>query len=289
MATEAGFLPGFVITFRESLEVALVLGIILGYLAKSKLSKLNSVVYSGLGAGIAASLMAAFLFVSLAGGFEGAAEQIFEGVTMLAGAALMTTMILWVMGQENMAGGIRHDIEAKLSGSYKQGLFFLVFFSVLREGVETVIFLGTVSFSSTRTATLLGALIGIAMAASLGYALFVSSMKLNIRVFFSATNLLLILFAAGLIAQAAHEFSEANVLPPIIEKVWDMNPPLNPDGTYPLMHDEGKIGGALRSFFGYRAAPSLIELMSYVSYLAIVLFLVFRAKGKAQPSRLQGR
>ncbi len=289
MAFEAGLLPGFVITFRESLEVALVLGIILGYLAKNKLAKHNSVVYAGLGAGITASLIAAFFFVSLTGGFEGTAEQIFEGVTMFAGAALMTTMIVWMMGQKRMAEGIRHGIETKLSGGYKHGLFLLVFFSVLREGVETVIFLGTVSFSSTHTATLLGALIGITAAAALGYLLFVSSIKLNVGLFFSATNFILILFAAGLVAQAAHEFSEAKILPPIIEKVWDINPPLNPDGTYQLMHDEGAIGQVMHSFFGYRASPSLLELISYASYLAIVLILVFRAKGKAQQSKPRAR
>ena len=289
MTIEAGFFPGFVITFRESLEVALVLAIILGNLAKNKLAKLNGVVYAGLGAGITASLITAFLFVSLIGGFEGTAEQIFEGVTMFAGAALITTMIIWMMGQKRMAEGIRQSIETNLSKGYKQGLFFLVFFSVLREGVETVIFLGTVSFSSTHTATLLGALIGLGAAAVLGYVLFVSSMKLNVRLFFSITNLLLIIFAASLISQAAHEFSEAKLLPPIIEKVWDMNPPMNPDGTYPLMHEKGDIGEALHSFFGFLASPSLLELMSYVSYLAVALILVFRAKGKAQRSKPQER
>ena len=90
-------IANFIITFRETLEAALIVGIILGYLVRTKQTKYNKTVYMGVVTGIIASIIGAFLFVRLAGGFEGKAEQIFEGITMLFGAFLLTTMILWMM------------------------------------------------------------------------------------------------------------------------------------------------------------------------------------------------
>ena len=90
-------ISSFIITFREALEVALVVGIILGYLSKTKQTRYNKIVYLAISAGIILSVLTAILFNLLLGGFSGTAEQIFEGITMLAAALLLTTMILWMM------------------------------------------------------------------------------------------------------------------------------------------------------------------------------------------------
>ena len=100
----------FIITFRETLEVALVIGIVLSYLARTKQTKYNNIVYVGIGFGIVASILGAFLFINLAGGFEGKAEEIFEGAIMLIGAFLLTTMILWMMKQKHLAEELRQRI-----------------------------------------------------------------------------------------------------------------------------------------------------------------------------------
>ena len=265
-------IESFIITFRETLEVALIVGIILSYLIKTKQAKYNNIVYMGIVFGIVASIIGALLFNYLAGGFAGRAEEIFEGITMLVGALLLTTMILWMMKQKHIARELEQKVAAKIAETYKLGLFLLVFVAVLREGIETVIFLGAASFVSTNN-TLIGALIGVIAAVFLGYLIFVGSMKINIKKFFNITSILLILFAAGLVAHGVHELQEANIIPMGIEHVWDINPPVNPDGSYPLMHEKGYIGSIFVGLFGYNGNPSLIEVLSYLFYLAIVFVL----------------
>ena len=197
-------LPSFIITFREVLEAALVVGIILSYLVRVKQTKYNTVVYAGVISGIVASIIGAVLFTKLAGGFTGSAEEIFEGITMLVGAALLTTMILWMMRQKHIAKELENRVATELTEAHKFGIFSLVFVAILREGIETVIFLRAATLVSTGNA-MIGALTGIIAAVLLGYAIFLGSMKINIKRFFNITSMLLILFAAGLVAHGVHE------------------------------------------------------------------------------------
>jgi len=265
-------IESFIITFRETLEAALIVGIILSYLARTKQTRYNNVVYTGIASGIVVSIIGAFLFNYLAGGFTGRAEKIFEGIIMLVGAFLLTTMIFWMMKQKHVARELEHKVAAKITEMYKAGLFLLVFAAVLREGIETVIFLGAASFVSTNN-NLIGAFVGIIAAIFLGYAIFIGSMKIDIRKFFNITSIILILFAAGLVAHGVHEFQEAKLIPTVIGSVWDINPLINPDGTYPLLHENGYIGSIAKGLFGYNGNPSLIEVLSYLAYLIIVFLL----------------
>lgn len=267
-------ISSFIITFREVLEAALIVGIILVFLVRTGQTRYNNVVYIGVISGIVASIIVALVFTSLAGGFTGRAEEIFEGITMLAGALLLTTMILWMMKQKHIARELEHRVSTELNEAHKFGLFSLVFIAVLREGVETVIFLSAASLVSTNN-TVIGALAGITTAIFLGYAIFVGSMKINIKRFFTITSILLILFAAGLVAHGVHELQEATVIPTVIEHLWEMNPPANLDGSYPILHEEGYLGSILKGLFGYNGNPSLIEVLSYFVYL-VVVFLLWR-------------
>src|SRR3989338_7473407 len=226
-------IASFLITFRETLETALIVGIILSYLVKTKQSKYNNVVYIGIAFGLIASVIGALLFINLTGGFTGKTEIIFEGLTMLFGAFLLTTMIFWMMRQKHIAIELEKKVGEQISGASKFGLFLLVFVSVFREGIETVIFLGAASFVSANN-NLTGALIRIVAAIFLGYIIFVGSIKINLKKFFNITSILLILFAAGLVAHGIHELQEASIISPIIEHLWDINPPINSDGIYPF-------------------------------------------------------
>jgi len=272
--------PSFLITFRETLEAALVVGIVLSYLFRTKQAKYNSVVYMSVVVGILASIGSAWLFMRLAGGFTGRAEEVFEGVTMLIGALLLTTMILWMMRQRHIARELEGRVAAEVAGAHRLGLFSLVFIAVLREGIETVIFLGAASLASTSN-NVIGALAGIVAAITLSYAMFVGSRNINIKTFFNVTSILLILFAAGLVAQGVHELQEARLVPVGIEHVWDVNPAVNPDGSYPILHEQGYIGGLLKSLFGYNGNPSLVEVLSYLAYLIVVVVLWRNVKREA--------
>lgn len=265
-------LASFVITFREMLEVALVVGIILSYLARTKQTQYNNVVYLGVVSGIIASVIGALLFNNLSEGFEGKTEEIFEGTTMLIGAVLLTTMIFWMMKQKHVALHLEQKVAEKISSVRKYGLFSLVFVAVLREGIETVIFLGAASFVSAEN-NLLSALGGIIVAIILGYLMFVSTRKINIKKFFNITSILLILFAAGLVSHGVHEFEEAGIVPSIMGEVWNINPAQNPDNTYPLLHEKGFVGSLLKGLFGYNGNPSLVEVISYFVYLLLIVLL----------------
>ncbi|MBW1753416.1 MAG: FTR1 family protein, partial [Deltaproteobacteria bacterium] len=212
------------------------------------------------------------LFTKLAGGFTGRAEEIFEGITMLIGALLLTTMILWMMKQKHIARELENRVATELTETHKFGLFSLVFVAILREGIETVIFLRAAILVSTGN-TMIGSLAGVIAAILLGYAIFLGSMKINLKRFFNITSILLILFAAGLVAHGVHELQEAKVVPTVIEHIWNINPPANLDGSYPILHEKGHVGSILKSLFGYNGNPSLIEVLSYLLYITLVIGL----------------
>ncbi|MCJ7619511.1 MAG: FTR1 family protein, partial [Anaerolineae bacterium] len=124
-------IASLVITFREALEAALIVGIVLSYLTRTGQTRYRSVVFLAVGAAVAASLAGAAAFTRIAGGFTGRAEQIFEGATMLIGAALLTTMILWMMRQRGIAAELGERVATEVAQAHRLGLFLLVFVSVL--------------------------------------------------------------------------------------------------------------------------------------------------------------
>lgn len=259
-------IESLIITLRETLEAALVVGIVLGYLHKTNQTKYSKIVYFSILTGILTSSAGALLFNLIAGGYTGRVEQIFGGVTMLIGAILLTTMILWMKNQKNIAANLEQKIAVELKQAHGVGIFILVFISILREGIETVIFLSAASFVSQEN-NLLGALIGILIALLLGFLLFKGSIRINLKKFFNITTILLILFAAGLVAHAIHELEEAQIIPIVIEHVWDINP---------ILPEESYFGSLLSGLFGYNGNPSLIEILGYGTYLTIILFVMLK-------------
>jgi len=283
-------LQSFIIIFRETLEVALVVGIVLGYLVRSGQSEYKKSVYLGLAAGVAASVLGAFGFQLLAGGFSGRAEQIFEGITMLAGAILLTTLIIWMIRKSAKSAELERKVAKRMEGTRRAGLLLLIFFAVLREGIESVIFLSAARFASGEN-NMLGAGLGLVTAVVLGLLLFRGALLVNLRSFFTATNILLIMFAAGLVAGGVHELQEAGVIPIVLEHVWDINPSVVGDG-YPVLHENGLLGSIAKGLFGYNGNPSLIEIIVYLLYLIAVLstWLLGRSsKGGRSTSGTSGR
>ncbi len=279
-------LSSFLITSRETLEAALVVGVVLAYLTKTNNEQYRKTVYYGIFAGIALSMLSAFLFNTFAGGFEGVAEELFEGFTMLFAAVLLTTMIAWMMKQERIAQKIqdkvaKHIAKAQFNQAYAYGLFALIVVAVLREGVETVIFFSALSYVSG--VSLIGATLGVIAAIAIGYLFFAGARKINLKNFFSISSIFLILIAAGLVAHGIHELEEAGLLNPVIEHVWDINPaaPLAAQGIYPLMHEKGAIGSFFVGLLGYNGNPSLLEVLSYISYLALIFYLYSRISAPA--------
>ncbi|MBI5728498.1 MAG: FTR1 family protein [Candidatus Magasanikbacteria bacterium] len=267
--------PNFLITFREVLEMSLLVGIVLSYLNKTKQTKYNNVVYVGVGGGIIASVIGAVLFQKMTGGFAGRAEQNFEGITMLIGAGLLTSMIIWMSRQRQIAATIEQKVAAHAANDHHVGIFFLVFFAILREGVETVIFLSAATLVASG-GRLVGALGGIVGAIFLGYLIFVAAVKVNIKKFFTSTSILLIFFAAGLVAHGVHELGEAAIIPPLVAELWNTNH---------LLNEGGAAGSLLKGLFGYNDNPSLMEVISYITYLAGAAWLFFPTAFRKKDNR----
>src|SRR3989344_1453623 len=129
-------IESFLVTSRETLEASLVIGIVLAYLNRTNNQNYKKSVYYGIVFGILASVISAFVFTFFSGGFEGKAEQVFEGVTMLIGAFLLTTMILWMMRQRHIAKEIEGRVERHLTNSKPLfshiGIFLLIFIAIIR-------------------------------------------------------------------------------------------------------------------------------------------------------------
>jgi high-affinity iron transporter len=259
-------LASFLLSLREGLEAALIIGIVLGVLFKIKRTDLNGVVWHGVGLAVLLSILAAVLLNMLGMEFEGKGEEIFEGVVMLLAAGVLTWMILWM---KNHGGNLMNEIEEQTNmaalGNGQKALFVLAFLSVFREGIELALFLLAARLTSSPVQTVSGAILGLLGAAILGWTLFTSTMKLSLRGFFSATNVLLIIFAAGLVGLGVHEFNEAGLIPSVIEHVWDINGILN---------DEGEVGLLLKALVGYNGNPSLTEVIAYLTYLIVIIYAV---------------
>lgn len=255
-----------IITLRETLEASLVVGIVLSYLSLVDQRNFNRFVWMGVLAGIATSIVLAIVFTILIGGFTGRAEEITEGIMMLTAAGLISWMILWMQSQKRT---IRESIERKAEGHVARnsalGLFALIFFAVLREGIETVLFLHAAYLQSGEAfGQLIGSVTGIATAIVVSILFFKFLKRSSLKLCFSITTTLLILFAAGLVAHGIHELQEAGLIPIVIEHVWDMNAVLN---------EKGAVGAMLKSLFGYNGNPSLLEVMGYVLYLSSIMLV----------------
>ena len=270
-------LSSLLITLREGLEAALIIGIILAYLARTDNRQGFKAVWTGASLAIVTSLVAGAAVYLLAGELSGQAEEIFEGAAMFLAVGVLTWMIFWMRKQ---AAGIKAHLQAQiqsvLSSGSSLGLVLLAFVVVVREGIETVLFLfAAVSVADSSMLFTIGGFLGLAIAIGIGYGIYKGTSRLNLRTFFNVTSLVLILFAAGLLSHGIHEFHEAGIIPPIVEHVWDINN---------ILPEKSTLGQFLTAIFGYNGNPSLVEAVTYFSYLTLVLGGYFRLNRINRPA-----
>ncbi len=273
-------LASYLLSLREGIEAALIIGIVLGALRQLRRTELTPAVWAGTFAAAALSILGGVLLTMLGLSFEGAAEQIFEGVTMIFAAALLTWMIFWM---SRTARTLKSDLEADIHkaafpGAAHQGkhstgtraVFLVAFIAILREGIELALFLTASVFATDTVQTLVGAILGLGTAILLGWSIFAAIIRLDLRRFFQVTGFLLILFAAGLVAHGVHEFNEVGWIPAVVEHIWDINAIVNENSTFGLL---------LKALFGYNGNPSLTEMLAYGAYFGAV-FLGLRLSSR---------
>lgn len=262
------------LSFREGLEAALILGIVLGVVKRAGRSDQTNTVWLGAGLAALVSVAAGIGLHRLGIAFEGTAEEVFEGIAMLLAAAVLTWMIFW-MGRQGRAFGaeLERNVRRATGSGGSWAIFSLAFIAVLREGIELALFLTAAAFSTTPTATLLGGLLGLAAAAATGWLLYATTARLNLRVFFQVTSFLLILFAAGLVAHGVHELNEVGWIPSVIDHVWN---------TTRLLDENSGGGELLKTLVGYNANPSLAEVIAYLGYWVAVLTALWRGQERGE-------
>jgi high-affinity iron transporter len=262
-------LPTYLLSLREGLEAALIIGILLGALSKIRRTDLSATVWLGTLSAIGVSILAAVLLTSFGMSLADPAEAIFEGITMLIAAGILTWMIFW-MGKQ--ARFLKSELEAGMNKAVasagKSPVFWLAFIAVVREGVELALFITAAFFVSNQSGltsdiiqTLVGTILGVGTAALLSWTLFASTVRLDLRRFFQVTGFLLILFAAGLIAHGVHEFNEVGWIPSVIEHVWNVDT---------IISEASLLGQLLKTLFGYSSSPSLTEMIAYFVYIVVV-------------------
>jgi FTR1 family protein len=202
-------LQAFIGTLREGVEAALIVGITLAYLAKIGRPQLRKFVYFALAAAFVGSIGIAIVLSRLQWN-----QDIFEGWIMLAAAFFVVTMIIFMMKTgRKLKGHIEGKVGLLAGENAGFGLFVFVFLMVLREGVETVLYLGAVSLNTTELMSFLGTLLGVIAAILFGVMFVKGSLPINLQKFFRVTTVILFFVAGQLIVTGLHELSENGVLP----------------------------------------------------------------------------
>lgn len=268
----------FLITLREGLEIALIMSILLAYLNTIGRRDRHGSVWAGAGSAAAVSIAAGLIIFFSAETLSHRAQETFEGVVSLLAVGVLTWMIFWMRRQARfIKGELEQRVDVALASSSTIALGTLAFFVVLREGLETALFLFATfrapTASSTATA-LLGAVLGLAVAGALGYLMYRGGIRLNLRTFFKVTGALVLLVAAGLLASGIHELQEVGWLPFGAGTAFDVR------GVIP---DSGP-GLPLRALFGYNADPTWLEFLSWAGYLLAVGFFYFRPQPRPAPA-----
>ncbi len=253
-------MAAFLVMLREGVEAALIVAILLSYLDRMRRRTESRWVWGGTLSAVAVSLAVGAVLWMTIGGLEGTAEKLTEGAIAFAAAGLLTWMIFW-MGRQ--ARTIRRNLENQVDSALAAGgtvaLATIAFIAVLREGLESSLFLiSTTVGESAGGSQLAGALLGVVAAVGVGYLMYKGSHLIDLRKFFRITGILIILFAAGLVSKGVHEFQEAGIIPILVEPVWTVGV-FDPNTSL--------VGEFAKSLFGWRTSPSLLTVLSYVGYL----------------------
>ena len=281
----------FIIVFRETLEASLIVGIIYTILIKNELYESIRKLWIGVAAALVFSILVGYFVYILKESFSNeSARALFESVFMFITAGLIWYVIFWLSKHVSDRKQIETETNTAVQAS-TWGIFFVIFFSILREGFETAIFL-LGSFSMTGSFSYLGFSIGAALAILIGYLVVVQGKKINLRSFFQATTLLLVFLASGMIAYGTHEAESYLVKSDNLQLIglenksdisrpWDILRPKDSldetDNSFfysynlkgkqqytHIMHDSGRVGVFLKGFFGYNSNPNYIELLFWI-------------------------
>jgi high-affinity iron transporter len=266
-------LATLVIFLREGVEASMIIAILLAYLNRIGRRDHFRDVFIGVGAALILATAGGAVVYETIRSYNGSRVQtIIETATYLLAAGVLTYMTFWMRKHaRSLSTELRARTDAALDGRARWGLGLLAFQAVGREGLETAVFTLAIIFSTSAAGALSGAAIGLAASLAISFVIYRLGHKLNLAKFFTVIGVLLMVFAAGLLADSVQNLQELGWLPMLSSPMWHSGR---------LLSESSALGDVLHSFFGYSDAPTPLQLLIYAGYLAIVVvaYLSVRAR-----------
>lgn len=258
----------FLIFFREALEASMICSIMLAYLRQVGRRDRFRDVWFGVGAAIVVAVVGGIVIFSTLKNYDGSGLQTrIEGITYFIACGVLTYMTFWMKKQgRNMKQELHAKMQAAMSTGSILAIALIAFITVGREGLETVVFMIAIAFHTSPVLLAVGALIGILAGLVLSYLIYVAGKRINMKRFFDVMGTLLMLFAAGLLADGIEDFQGLGWLP-AQHALWN---------SAALLSENSTFGDILHSFFGYADQPSSLQVLMYAAYIVIVLWMFWR-------------
>jgi high-affinity iron transporter len=283
-------IPTFVIFLREGVEASMIVAILLSYLDQIGQRRHFRDVFLGVGSALVLVLGGGIGAYFAIHQYSGSTVQtVFETITFLVAATVLTYMTFWMQAHSRtMSADLKRRSDEALEGRTRWGLGLLAFQAVGREGLETMVFTLAIVFASSSQAPtaarghglLLGAVLGLAVALAIAYVIFKLGKRLNLGLFFRVIGVVLMVFAAGLLADAVENMQQLGWLPFLDHVLWN---------TSSYLSEDSSIGDLFHSLLGYADQPTVLQFLVWVAYLAgattAFLMLGHRQKASARQVR----
>ena len=273
-------LTTFVIGLREGLEASLIVVIIAAFLTRNAERRSVRLMWIGVAAAVGLCLALAAGLQAFNQTLQPGAQQMMEGILALVAVAGVTYMIVWMRRHSRT---LRSDLEDRARDALARrsalALVGMAFLAVIREGIETAVFLmATLGQASSALMGAAGAVLGVAVAVAIGYGIYRGGVRIDLGRFFKITGVLLVVVAAGLVSTAVHEFTEAGLLAvgtsPALDLTWLVKP-----GTI--------RAGLLTGFLGLQPVPTYAEAIAWMAFaLPMVWYVAQRRRGRMAVARL---
>ena len=261
-------LSTFLIALREGLEAALIIGILVAYLVKTGRNHLLTPLWVGVGLAIAASLALGGFLSFTSAELSPRGEEFFAGTTSFLAVGFVTWMIFWM---KRAARGLRDELHGNVDsavGARSLSIAVTAFVAVVREGLETALFIytnfKTVGAASSAT---IGLILGLALAVALGYLIYNRSVKINLSKFFQITGTALVVVAAGVLSYGIHEYQELGWLPGAESFIWDVTS---------WMAKDSILATVLAGSIGFDTTTSWLQFLVAGAYIAVILWLYLK-------------
>lgn len=270
-------LGNYLIGLREGLEASLVVGILVAYLIRTRNRHRLPLLWTGVGVAVALSIGVGAALTYTSATLSGQQQEAFAGGMSIFTVGFVTWMIFWM---RRTARSIKSDLQGRLDTALAMGATALVltaFLAVGREGLETAVFLwSAIQATGDGAAALLGAALGLATAAVLGWLVYKRSVTLNLGTFFTVTGAALVVVAAGVLGYGIHDLQEGGVLPGLNSLAFDVSDAVPLSSWY---------GALLHGIFGFTPDSTWLQTVAYVCYLVPVMALFLRGGKAPAPSR----